>query len=114
MISPVALHQQQQPFLPQKKGFPMAADKSGDAHPAFSTRGIHQRSVSDSSTITGNISSQSWANFSYQVPGNVPLARQLYSNNSSQVMNFNRLKRDWYFPKALKSDLFLFLFSYSR
>ncbi|THU67750.1 hypothetical protein C4D60_Mb05t27990 [Musa balbisiana] len=89
LISPVALHQQQQPFLPQKKGFPMAADKSGDPHPAFSTRGIHQRSVSDSSTITGNISSQSWANFSYQVPGNVPLARQLYSNNSSQMRNMN-------------------------
>ncbi|CAL9754075.1 unnamed protein product [Musa acuminata subsp. burmannicoides] len=89
MISPVALHQQQQPFLPQKKGFPMAADKSGDAHPAFSARGIHQRSVSDSSTITGNISAQSWANFSYQVPGNVPLARQLYSNNSSQMRNMN-------------------------
>uniref|UniRef100_A0A804J9L6 Arf-GAP domain-containing protein n=1 Tax=Musa acuminata subsp. malaccensis TaxID=214687 RepID=A0A804J9L6_MUSAM len=78
--------QRYQPFLPQKKGFPMAADKSGDAHRAFSARGIHQRSVSDSSTITGNISVQSWANFSYQVPGNVPLARQLYSNNSSQQM----------------------------
>ncbi|CAL9096128.1 unnamed protein product [Musa textilis] len=89
MISPAALHQQQQPFLPQQKGFPMAADKSGDARPSFSTRGIHQRSVSDSSTITGNISAQSWANFSYQVPGNVPLARQLYSNNSSQMRNMN-------------------------
>ncbi|URE05054.1 ADP-ribosylation factor GTPase-activating protein [Musa troglodytarum] len=89
MISPAALHQQQQPFLPQQKGFPMAADKSGDARPSFSTRGIHQRSVSDSSTITGNISAQSWANFSYQVPGNVPLVRQLYSNNSSQMRNMN-------------------------
>ncbi|KAJ8504025.1 hypothetical protein OPV22_004911 [Ensete ventricosum] len=89
MISPVALHQQQQQFLPQQKGFPMATNKSGDARPAVATRGIHQRSVSDSSTITGNISTQCWANFSYQVPGNVPLARQLYSNNSSQMRNIN-------------------------
>ncbi|XP_065029130.1 ADP-ribosylation factor GTPase-activating protein AGD5-like isoform X1 [Musa acuminata AAA Group] len=85
MISPFGLHQQQQVFLSQQKDFPMAADKFDDTPPVF-TRGTHQRSVSDSITMQGYTAAQSWANFSHQVPGNVPLAAQLYSNNSREQM----------------------------
>ncbi|RRT85118.1 hypothetical protein BHM03_00000745 [Ensete ventricosum] len=56
--------------------------------------------------MKGNIA-QSWVNFGYQVPGSVPLAGHLYSNNSSQVMKFNRLEKC--FSQRYKDfDLFLF------
>ncbi|KAJ8509642.1 hypothetical protein OPV22_000076 [Ensete ventricosum] len=86
MVSPFGLHQQQQVFLSQQKAFPMAADKF-DNTPSVFTRGTHQRSASDSITMQGYTASQSWANFSHQVPGDVPLAVQLYSNNSREMGN---------------------------
>lgn len=85
MVSPFGLHQQQQVFLSQQKAFPMAADKFDNTPPVF-TKGTHQRSVSDSITMQGYTAAQSWANFSHQVPENVPLAAQLYSNNSREVL----------------------------
>lgn len=91
MASPFALHQQQLVYLPQQQALLMAASKSNNAPEEFSPR-THHRSVSDSNTMKGNIA-QSWVNFGYQVPGNVPLAGHLYSNNSIQVMKFNRLKK---------------------
>ncbi|CAL9037670.1 unnamed protein product [Musa banksii] len=88
MASPFAL-QQQLMYLPQQQALLMAASKSNNAPEEFSPR-THHRSVSDSNTLKGNIA-QSWVNFGYQVPGNVPLAGHLYSNNSIQMGNVTYL-----------------------
>ncbi|CAL9153959.1 unnamed protein product [Musa hybrid cultivar] len=88
MASPFAL-QQQLVYLPQQQALLMAASKSNNAPEEFSPR-THHRSVSDSNTMKGNIA-QSWVNFGYQVPGNVPLAGHLYSNNSIQMGNVTYL-----------------------
>ncbi|URE22406.1 Core-2/I-Branching enzyme [Musa troglodytarum] len=89
MASPFALQQQQLVYLPQQQALLMAAGKSNNAPQEYSPR-THHRSVSDSNTMKGNIA-QSWVNFGYQVPANVPLAGHLYSNNSSQMGNFTYL-----------------------
>ncbi|KAJ8467267.1 hypothetical protein OPV22_029819 [Ensete ventricosum] len=89
MVSPFALHQQQPVYLPQQQALLMTAGKSNNAPQEYSPR-THHRSVSDSNTMKGNIA-QSWVNFGYQVPGSVPLAGHLYSNNSSQMGNVTYL-----------------------
>ncbi|XP_042398093.1 ADP-ribosylation factor GTPase-activating protein AGD5-like isoform X3 [Zingiber officinale] len=85
MVSPFALHQQQLAFLAHQQAHAMTANKPDNSPSTVSAFGTHQLNTSDSNSMKGNIASQSWGNFTYQLPGNVPFGSQ-YPNNFGQQM----------------------------
>lgn len=84
MVSPFALNQQQLAFLAHQQAHAMATNKPDNSPSTLSAFGTHQLNTSDSNSIKGNIAAQSWGNFTYQLPGNVPSGSQ-YPNNIGQV-----------------------------
>ncbi|WOL15679.1 putative ADP-ribosylation factor GTPase-activating protein AGD5 isoform X1 [Canna indica] len=86
MVSPFAHHQQQLAFLSQQQAQLMGSTNSVNLPSTLSSVGSHQRSVSDSNMMKGSITDQGWVNAGYQVPSNVRLAGQLYSNSLNQQM----------------------------
>ncbi|KAG6500966.1 hypothetical protein ZIOFF_040829 [Zingiber officinale] len=88
MVSPFALHQQQLTFLAHQQAHAMTANKPDNSPSTVSAFGTHQLNTSDSNSMKGNIASQSWGNFTYQLPGNVPFGSQ-YPNNFGQMGNIS-------------------------
>ncbi|KAG1365415.1 putative ADP-ribosylation factor GTPase-activating protein AGD5 [Cocos nucifera] len=81
MVSPYAIHQQQQALL-------MAAAKFGSAPSRYPGK-THQPGGTDSQAPYRNLPAQSWPNLGYQVPGMSPLAGQPNSNMLNQIGNIS-------------------------